>query len=29
MTAGAYVPTPADRFSLGIWTAGWQGVDAF
>jgi xylose isomerase len=23
------VPTPADRFSFGIWTVGWQGVDVF
>ena len=29
MTADAYVPTPADRFSFGIWTVGWQGVDVF
>jgi xylose isomerase len=25
----SYVPTPADRFSFGIWTVGWQGVDVF
>jgi xylose isomerase len=24
-----YQPTPADRFSFGIWTVGWQGVDVF
>ncbi|HYK30957.1 MAG TPA: xylose isomerase [Streptosporangiaceae bacterium] len=24
-----YIPTPADRFSFGIWTVGWQGVDVF
>ncbi len=29
MTAEAYVPAPADRFSFGIWTVGWQGVDVF
>ena len=29
MTADRYVPTPADRFSFGIWTVGWQGVDVF
>src|SRR5262245_56046351 len=29
MTAGAYMPTPADKFSFGIWTVGWQGVDVF
>ena len=29
MTADGYVPTPADRFSFGIWTVGWQGVDVF
>jgi xylose isomerase len=23
------VPTPADHFSFGIWTVGWQGVDVF
>jgi hypothetical protein len=27
MTADPYSPTPADRFSLGIWTVGWQGAD--
>jgi xylose isomerase len=29
MTAAPYVPAPADRFSFGIWTVGWQGVDVF
>src|SRR5580658_4480372 len=29
MTADRYAPTPADRFSLGMWTVGWQGVDVF
>jgi xylose isomerase len=29
MTSDAYVPTPEDRFSFGIWTVGWQGVDVF
>jgi xylose isomerase len=29
MTDDAYAPTPADRFSFGIWTVGWQGVDVF
>ena len=24
-----YTPTPADRFSFGLWTIGWQGVDVF
>ena len=24
-----FVPTPADKFSFGIWTVGWQGVDVF
>ncbi len=24
-----YVPSPDDRFSFGIWTVGWQGVDVF
>lgn len=22
-------PTPADRFTFGLWTVGWQGVDPF
>ncbi|WP_214326355.1 xylose isomerase [Nonomuraea sediminis] len=25
----SYTPTPQDRFSFGIWTVGWQGVDVF
>jgi len=25
----APVPTPDDRFSFGLWTVGWQGVDVF
>ena len=25
----SYEPTPEDRFSFGIWTVGWQGVDVF
>jgi xylose isomerase len=29
MSADGYTPTPADRFSFGIWTVGWQGVDVF
>ena len=29
MSTDAYVPTPEDRFSFGIWTVGWQGVDVF
>jgi xylose isomerase len=29
MTGDKYVPAPADRFSFGIWTVGWQGVDVF
>ncbi|HUJ06839.1 MAG TPA: xylose isomerase [Streptosporangiaceae bacterium] len=29
MTADPYLPTPQDRFSFGIWTVGWQGVDVF
>jgi xylose isomerase len=24
-----YVPTPEDKFSFGLWTVGWQGVDVF
>ncbi|HEX3751571.1 MAG TPA: TIM barrel protein, partial [Streptosporangiaceae bacterium] len=24
-----YVPVPEDKFSFGIWTVGWQGVDVF
>jgi xylose isomerase len=29
VTTDRYTPTPADRFSFGIWTVGWQGVDVF
>jgi len=29
VTTDRYAPTPADRFSFGIWTVGWQGVDVF
>ncbi len=29
MSTDNYAPTPADRFSFGIWTVGWQGVDVF
>jgi xylose isomerase len=29
VSTDAYVPTPQDRFSFGIWTVGWQGVDVF
>src|SRR4051794_7267841 len=29
MTSDAYVPTREDKFSFGIWTVGWQGVDVF
>jgi xylose isomerase len=28
-TLDLYVPTRDDRFSFGIWTVGWQGVDVF
>lgn len=24
-----FAPTPEDRFSFGLWTVGWQGVDVF
>jgi xylose isomerase len=24
-----FVPTPEDKFSFGLWTVGWQGVDVF
>jgi len=24
-----YTPGPGDRFSFGLWTVGWQGVDVF
>jgi xylose isomerase len=26
---GDFQPTPADRFSFGLWTIGWQGRDPF
>jgi xylose isomerase len=29
VNAEKYVPSPADKFSFGIWTVGWQGVDVF
>jgi len=29
MTSDRYQPVPADHFSFGIWTVGWQGVDVF
>src|ERR1700729_3403532 len=29
MAADAYVPRREDKFSFGIWTVGWQGVDVF
>src|SRR5215470_17268238 len=29
MTAGDDPQTPAGKFSFGIWTVGWQGVDVF
>jgi xylose isomerase len=29
VSSDRYAPTPADRFSFGIWTVGWQGVDVF
>lgn len=29
MNEDAYVPAPADRFSFGIWTVGWQGAEVF
>ncbi|MBO0843147.1 MAG: xylose isomerase [Nocardioides sp.] len=24
-----YIPTPEDKFTFGLWTVGWQGVDVF
>jgi hypothetical protein len=24
-----YTPTPADKFSFGLWTIGWVGQDQF
>ena len=29
MSTDAYVPAPADHFSFGIWTVGWQGAEVF
>ena len=29
MAAALPTPTPEDRFSFGLWTVGWQGVDVF
>ncbi|GLW64030.1 xylose isomerase [Actinomadura rubrobrunea] len=29
MTEDRYTPRPEDKFSFGIWTVGWQGVDVF
>jgi xylose isomerase len=29
MTDGQYQPRPEDKFSFGIWTVGWQGVEVF
>src|SRR5258708_30727864 len=29
MADDPYTPRPQDRFSFGIWTVGWQGVDVF
>jgi len=29
VSTDSYAPAPADRFSFGIWTVGWQGVDVF
>jgi len=29
MSDDRYTPRPEDRFSFGIWTVGWQGVDVF
>jgi xylose isomerase len=29
VTTDRFAPTRADRFSFGIWTVGWQGVDVF
>jgi xylose isomerase len=29
MTVDRYVPSRDDKFSFGIWTVGWQGVDVF
>ncbi|GAA1584933.1 xylose isomerase [Kribbella sancticallisti] len=29
MTDDAFTPTREDKFSFGLWTVGWQGVDVF
>ncbi|MCL2732774.1 MAG: xylose isomerase, partial [Actinomycetia bacterium] len=29
MASDRYVPVKEDKFSFGIWTVGWQGVDVF
>jgi xylose isomerase len=29
MNDGRFQPRPQDKFSFGIWTVGWQGVDVF
>jgi xylose isomerase len=29
MTDDQYQPRPDDKFSFGIWTVGWQGIDVF
>ncbi|MFC5748531.1 xylose isomerase [Actinomadura rugatobispora] len=29
MSDDRFTPRPEDRFSFGIWTVGWQGVDVF
>jgi xylose isomerase len=29
VTTDLLTPSPADRFSFGLWTVGWQGVDVF
>ena len=29
MTRDRFEPVPEDRFSFGIWTVGWQGVNVF
>ena len=29
MTSASFDPTPDDKFSFGLWTVGWQGVDVF
>ncbi len=29
MTADRYTPHREDRFSFGLWTVGWQGIDVF